>query len=94
MSAEDIDSVTVESYCERKLPAERTIVFGLQAHASGIFVPNDAVAAFVSKVGGGTVGFMSVDPTRHDAVDEIERCHADLGLKGSSSGRSTREPRH
>ena len=47
LSAEDIDHVTVDSYSERKLPAERTIVFGLQAHASGIFVPNDAVAAFV-----------------------------------------------
>jgi predicted TIM-barrel fold metal-dependent hydrolase len=86
LSAEDIDHVTVDSYSERKLPAERTIVFGLQAHASGIFVPNDAVAAFVREVGGGTVGFMSVDPTRYDAVDEIERCHADLGLKGIKLG--------
>jgi hypothetical protein len=41
------------------MPAEPTIVFGLQARASGIFVPNDAVAAFVRQVGGGTVGFMS-----------------------------------
>jgi uncharacterized protein len=86
LSAENIDYVTVDSYSERKLPAERTIVFGLQAHASGIFVPNDAVAAFAREVGGGTVGFMSVDPTRHDAVDEIERCHADLGLKGLKLG--------
>jgi predicted TIM-barrel fold metal-dependent hydrolase len=44
------------------------------------------LAAFVREVGGQTVGFMSVDPTRHDAVDEIERCHADLGLCGIKLG--------
>jgi uncharacterized protein len=81
-----IDSVTVESYQRQVAPATRTIVFGLQAQASGIMVPNDAVAAFVAAVGGQTVGFMSVDPTRHDAVDEIERCQADLGLLGIKLG--------
>lgn len=86
LSAAEIDRVAFDSYLERKSPAERTIVFGLQAHASGIVVPNDAVAAFAAKVGGGTVGFMSVDPTRHDAIDEIERCHADLGLVGIKLG--------
>jgi uncharacterized protein len=86
LSAGAIDLVTVESYRRQVAPAERTIVFGLQAHASGMMVPNDAVAAFVRAVGGQTVGFMSVDPTRHDAVDEIERCHADLGLLGIKLG--------
>jgi uncharacterized protein len=81
-----IDSVTVESYRRQVAPAERTIVFGLQARASGIMVPNDAVAAFVAAVGGQTVGFMSVDPTRHDAVAEVERGHADLGLRGIKLG--------
>ena len=86
LAADAIDCVTVESYRRQVLPAERTIVFGLQAQASGIMVPNDAVAAFVAAVGGQTVGFMSVDPTRHDAVDEIERCQADLGLLGIKLG--------
>jgi predicted TIM-barrel fold metal-dependent hydrolase len=86
LAAEEIDLVTVESYRQHVAPAERTIVFGLQAQASGIMVPNDAVAAFVREVGGQTVGFMSVDPTRHDAVDEMERCHADLGLVGIKLG--------
>jgi predicted TIM-barrel fold metal-dependent hydrolase len=61
-------------------------VFGLQADAAGIHVPNDEVAAFVKAVGGRTVGFMSVDPTRHDAADEIERCVSDLGLRGVKLG--------
>src|ERR1700733_3297297 len=37
-------------------------------------------------VGGGGVVFMSVDPSPPDAVDEIERCQADLGLKGIKLG--------
>jgi uncharacterized protein len=86
LAAGAIDTVTVESYRQQVLPAARTIVFGLQAQASGIMVPNDAVAAFVREVGGQTAGFMSVDPTRHDAVAEIERCHADLGLRGVKLG--------
>jgi uncharacterized protein len=86
LAAGAIDSVTVESYRRQVFPAARTIVFGLQAEASGIMVPNDAVAAFVREVGGQTVGFMSVDPTRHDAIAEIERCHADLGLRGVKLG--------
>jgi len=86
LAAGAIDSVTVESYRQQVVPAARTIVFGLQAQASGIMVPNDAVAAFVREVGGQTVGFMSVDPTRHDAVAEIERCHTDLGLCGVKLG--------
>lgn len=86
LAADQLDLVTAESYAAHLGPAERSIVFGLQAHAAGIVVPNDAVAAFVRGVGGRTVGFMSVDPTRHDAVDEVERCHAELGLQGIKLG--------
>lgn len=81
-----IDEVTRDGYRDQVSPAERTIVFGLQAQASGIMVPNDAVAAFVRDIGGQTVGFLSVDPTRHDAVEEIERAHHDLGLAGIKLG--------
>jgi predicted TIM-barrel fold metal-dependent hydrolase len=86
LAADQIDLVTAASYTQRCGPAERTVVFGLQADAAGIAVPNDEVAAFVRKVGGRTVGFMSVDPTRHDAVAEIERCHSELGLQGIKLG--------
>jgi hypothetical protein len=86
LASDRIDLVTVESYTEHRAPAERSIVFGLQADAAGIAVPNEEVAAFVREVGGRTAGFMSVDPTRHDAVAEIERCYADLRLQGIKLG--------
>lgn len=86
LAADEIDRVTVGSYRRGLGPAQRSIVFGLQAGASGMHVPNDAVAAFVRAVGGETVGFMSVDPLRHDAVDEIDRCVAELDLRGIKLG--------
>jgi predicted TIM-barrel fold metal-dependent hydrolase len=86
LAAREIDRVTIESYRTQVAPAERSIVFGLQARASGMMVPNDAVATFVDAVGGEAVGFMSVDPTQHGAVDEVERCHEDLGLVGLKLG--------
>jgi uncharacterized protein len=86
LAADQLSLVTAESYTASVAPAERSIVFGLQAHAAGIMVPNDEVAAFVRDVGGRTVGFMSVDPARHDAADEVERCHRELGLQGIKLG--------
>ena len=58
LAAGPIDRVTVESYRKQVFPAARSIVFGLQAQASGIMVPNDAVAAFVRGVAqlGGFLG--------------------------------------
>lgn len=49
-------------------------------------VPNDEVAEFVHAVGGDTIGFMSVDPTSHDAIAEIDRCHSELKLRGIKLG--------
>jgi predicted TIM-barrel fold metal-dependent hydrolase len=86
LASDHLDRVTVESYRDGLGPAARSVVFGLQAGAAGIDVPNDEIAEFVRAVGGQTVGFMSVDPVRHDAVDEIERCVADLGLRGIKLG--------
>jgi Predicted metal-dependent hydrolase of the TIM-barrel fold len=86
LSEDDLSVVTPESYREGLAAADASIVFGIQADASGIDVPNDEVANFVREVGGRTVGFMSVDPTRHGVLDEIERSHQDLGLQGIKLG--------
>jgi uncharacterized protein len=78
--------VTPESYAAGMGGADRSIVFGLQAPASGIHVSNDDVARFVSTAGSGVVGFASVDPREDDAVEELERAVQDLGLRGLKLG--------
>lgn len=78
--------ITPEAYRTGLRGAERAIVFGLQARAAGIMVDNDDVAAFVRRMGGGVVGFLSVDPTDPGAADEVERASQDLGLRGVKLG--------
>lgn len=84
--ANDRDNVSVEAYREGVFPAERSIVFGIQAQASGIMVPNDETAKFVAELGDSAVGFMSVDPTMPGALEEMERAAQDLGLRGLKLG--------
>ena len=75
LAAHRMDHVTAESYARDLEPAQRSIVFGLQAQASGIVVPNDEVAAFVRKVGGRT----GTSPL-HPLVLRVLRAAERLGL--------------
>jgi predicted TIM-barrel fold metal-dependent hydrolase len=47
---------------------------------------NDTVAAFVSAAPTRRIGFLSVHPEVDGALDELERAHSDLGLKGIKLG--------
>jgi hypothetical protein len=47
---------------------------------------NDATADFVRDAPGRRIGFMSVLPQDPGAIDEIERCVSDLGLRGIKLG--------
>jgi uncharacterized protein len=78
--------VTPDGYRRGTRPAERSIVFGMQAKAADIMVDNDDVAAFVKRMGGGVIGFLSVDPNDPGAADEVERASQDLGLRGVKLG--------
>jgi Predicted metal-dependent hydrolase of the TIM-barrel fold len=86
LAADDMHSVDAESYLAGMSEVSRSVVFGLQAHAAGIHVPNDAVADFVRQLAGRAVGFMSVDPLSHDAIHEIDRCVGELDMRGIKLG--------
>ena len=58
------------------------VVLGFAAPAAGFVVPNDYVADYVATDPTRLLGFGSVDPSAPDALDELERMHADLGLVG------------
>lgn len=65
---------------------DRAVVLAFDAPAAGIVVPNDYVAAYVARDPERLIGFGSVDPARPDALDELERMSADLGLRGCKLG--------
>lgn len=66
--------------------ADRVVVFGLQARATGVWVPNDLVASYVAEHPGKLVGWCSVDPTDPTCIEELDRCVLDLGLRGLKVG--------
>jgi len=65
---------------------DRAVVLAFDAPAAGFVVPNDYVAAYVAGDPERLIGFGSVDPSRADAVDELERMSQDLGLRGCKLG--------
>lgn len=74
--------VDPRDFAEEMRGVDRVIVFGIHASAVDVYVPNDYVAQFVSHDPDKYIGFMALDPSRPDALDEMERCATDLGLRG------------
>lgn len=60
---------------------DKTIVFGMKGEISGINVPDEYVANYVSQHPDKLVGFMSIDPTL-EGRDHIEKSYKELNLKG------------
>ncbi len=74
--------VTPEIHWDAVATVSRAIVFGINSIALGMHTPNDAIATYAKTHPEKIIGFMSVDPNDPDALDEIDRCVNDLGLKG------------
>lgn len=71
---------------EASATADRVVVFGLAARPVGIDVPNDVIADYVREHPEKLEGWASVNPAEPDALDELERCVEDLGLRGVKLG--------
>jgi hypothetical protein len=71
-----------ERHLETTRDAEVAVVFGLQAQATGWNIPNDAVAAHVARASERLLFFAAVDPAQRTCMEELERCHRDLGAVG------------
>jgi uncharacterized protein len=71
-----------ERHLETTRAADVAVVFGLQARATGWNIPNDAVAAHVARAPERLLFFAAIDPAGADFMDELERCHRDLGAVG------------
>jgi uncharacterized protein len=77
---------TPESHWEVSAPADRVVVFGLQAKASGVWVPNEIVADYVRAHPEKLVGWASVDPTEPDCLERLDHAVHALGLRGLKLG--------
>ena len=89
-----------EEYLQEQTPADISIVFGVAWHpgdrtggVNGIDensdLPgnvNDKTVAFVRAYPERLIGFMSLHPHDAHALDELERCRCDLGLRGIKLG--------
>lgn len=80
---QDIDlTVRYEEYRAGAQACEKTVVFGGKARLSGMWVPDEEVAAYVSQHPDRLIGFLSVDPTQQGWQEELRQGHQDLRLKG------------
>ena len=61
---------------------DKAVVFGLNAQASGIKVPNEYVAKYAKEYIEKVIGYASVDPNCADSSQELEYCVKELKLKG------------
>jgi predicted TIM-barrel fold metal-dependent hydrolase len=75
-------TVRWNEYHDTARTCDKTIVFGGKAKRSGLWVPDQEVAAYVSQFPGHLVGFLSVDPTQPGWQDELVEGHRHLGMKG------------
>jgi predicted TIM-barrel fold metal-dependent hydrolase len=69
-------------HLEETQVADVAIVFGLQASQTDWNIPNEMVAEHVAKAADRLLFFASIDPASSNFMDELERCHQDLGAVG------------
>ena len=71
-----------ERHLETTLAADVAVVFGLQASATGWNIPNEDVALHVARAPERLLFFASIDPAQPGFMDELEKCHRQLGACG------------
>src|SRR5678816_2577233 len=64
----------------------KVVVFGLQAKASGLWVPNELIAEYAAAHPEKVEGWASVDPTDPACIEQLEHCVNTLKLKGLKLG--------
>jgi predicted TIM-barrel fold metal-dependent hydrolase len=75
-----------EDHWAASATADRCVVFGMQAYASGVVVPNELIAEYCAQHPEKLIGWCSLDPTQSGVVQELDRCVNELGLRGLKVG--------
>lgn len=82
MPDQELFDARPEKHWAASAKADKVIVFGMQAPATGIDVPNEVIADYARLHPEKIEGWASVDPNRPDCVEYLEHCVSNLGLKG------------
>jgi predicted TIM-barrel fold metal-dependent hydrolase len=77
---------TPELHWKASTTADRVVVFGLQARATDVWVPNELVASYVAEHPDKLIGWASIDPSQPDAIEQLEHAVEGLGLRGVKVG--------
>jgi len=75
-----------EDHWRATAAADRVIVFGLRAPATGYNTPNEVVADYVGQHPDKLEGWASIDPNDADCVEQLRYCVDHLGLRGLKVG--------
>ena len=67
-------------------PVHKVVVFGLQAKASGIWVPNEIIADYAAAHPEKIEGWASVDPTDPGCLEQLDHAVQGLKLRGLKLG--------
>lgn len=71
-----------ERHLESTRSVDVAVVFGLKAAATGWNIPNENVAAHVGRAADRLLFFASIDPAVPGFMEELEKCHQELGAVG------------
>jgi predicted TIM-barrel fold metal-dependent hydrolase len=66
--------------------ADKVVVFGLQAKAVGVWIPNELIAEYAAQHPDKVVGWASIDPNERDCVAQLDHAVEELGLRGLKLG--------
>lgn len=76
-------TVRWEEYRTSSEMCEKSIVFGGKARLSGLWVPDQEVAAYVAQDQSRLLGFLSVNPTQAGWREELREGYQDLQIEGN-----------
>ncbi len=74
--------VEFDDFLSAMKPVDKAIVFGIKGRHVGVYVPNEYIADFVSRAPDKLIGWMALDPNDADFMEDFERSHRELGLRG------------
>lgn len=75
-----------EDHWKASATADKVVVFGLQAKASGLWVPNELIAQYAASHPEKIEGWASIDPNEPECIEQLDHCARNLKLKGLKLG--------